>query len=138
MNGLHWRAEELKHHANDIAWLDAGDARRAYDLVRLYDSKTHLGLNANTVSSVERLEFGYDITTATEWLRARMPNIQEVVVVFGGDDCFQCSSSFFVKNWPDIFVPSRDDAMVYFSECLLIVFYCHENEFEVGQRIVFD
>ncbi len=137
MNGLHWRVDELKHHANDIAWLDAGDASRAYDLVRLYDSKTHLGLNVNIVGSVERLEFGDNIPTATEWLRNRMSG-QEVVVVFGEDDCFKCSSAFFVENWPDIFVPSRDDAMVYSIESPLIVFYCHENEFEVGQRLVFD
>lgn len=138
MNGLHWRIAELEHHASDIVWLDAAEALSAYALVGLYDSKVHLGLNTTTAGSVERLEFGDDVQTATEWLRARMSNPQEVVVVFGDDDCFRCSSVFFLENWPDIFVPSRDDAMVYSIENPLIVFYCHENEFEVGQRLIFD
>lgn len=64
--------------------------------------------------------------------------VQELVVVFGGDDSFRCSGNFFVENWSDIFVPSRDDAMVYSPESSFILFYCHENEFEVGQRVVFD
>ena len=44
MNATHWRVQELKHHSADIVWLDAEEARRAYDLVGLHDSKTHLGL----------------------------------------------------------------------------------------------
>ena len=138
MNKLHWRVNELKHYSREISWLDAVEGRRVYDLVRLYDSKRHLGLNAETVGAVERLEFGDDISTATNWLRARRPNIHELVVVFGEDDCFRCSRDFFVENWSDIFIPSRDDAMVYSQESPIILFYCHENEFEAGQRIVFD
>jgi hypothetical protein len=30
------RVQELKHHTADIAWLDAEDARRAWDVVRLH------------------------------------------------------------------------------------------------------
>ncbi len=138
MNKLHWRVNELKHYSREISWLDAVERRRAYELVRLYDSKSHLGLNAETVGAVERLEFGDDVSTATDWLRARMSSIHELVVVFGEDDCFRCSRDFFIENWSDIFVPSRDDAMVYSPESSIILFYCHENEFEVGQRIVFD
>lgn len=138
MNNVHWRVDELKHHSGEISWLDTAEALRAYELVRLYDSKSHLGLNTQTVGAVERLEFDDDVASATDWLRARMPSSQELVVVFGGDECFRCSSDFFIGNWSDIFVPSRDDAMVYSQESLTILFYCHENEFEVGQRVVFD
>lgn len=138
MNNPHWRIEELKHHSEDISWLDAVEASRAYELVGLYDSKSHLGLNAQTVGSVERLAFEEDVSTATDWLRSRISGFQELVVVFGGDDCFRCSGNFFVENWSDIFVPSRDDVMVYSPESSFILFYCHENEFEVGQRVVFD
>ena len=49
--------------------------------------------------------------TATDSLRPRISAIQELIVVFGGDDCFRCSDNFFVENWSDIFVPARDDAM---------------------------
>ncbi|MCC7698299.1 hypothetical protein [Janthinobacterium sp. EB271-G4-7A] len=138
MNTAHWRVQELQHHSADIAWLNAEDARRAYEVAGLHDSKTHLGLNINTVDSIERLVFGNDVATATKWLRARMPGTQQVVVVFGEDECFLCSSVFLVENWSDIFIPSRDDAMIYSHDTPLILFYCHENEFEVGQRIVFD
>lgn len=137
MTGLHWRIEELKHHEDSIDWLDAVDARSAYELVGLYDSKTHYGLNANAISAVERLEFGDDVTAATEWLRARLPSAQEVTVVFGVHDCFRCNGAFFIENWAEIFVPSRDDAIVYSCASPFILFYCHENEFEVGERIVF-
>ena len=85
---------------------------------------------------MERLEFEDDVATATDWLKARLPSTQELVVVFGGDDCFRCSSDFFIENWSNIFVPSRDDALVYSLESPIILFYCHENEFEVGRRIV--
>ncbi|WP_332859017.1 hypothetical protein [Janthinobacterium svalbardensis] len=138
MNATHWRVEELKHHAADIVWLDAEGARRAYDVVRLHDSKTHPGLDVNTVGSIERFAFGNDVASATRWLRACMPGSQQVVVVFGPDECFVCSSVFLVENWSDIFVPSRDDAMVYSNDTPCILFHCHEKAFEVGQRLVFD
>jgi hypothetical protein len=138
MNARHWRLEELEHHSADIVWLDAGAARRAYDLVGLHDSKTHSGLDGNTVGSVERFEFEVDVASATRWLRARVPEAQQLVVVFGEDACFSCSSVFFIENWPDIFIPSRDDAMAYSRDTPLILFYCHENIFELGQRLVFD
>lgn len=138
MNATHWRVQELNHHSADIVWLDAESAGRAYHLVRLHDSKTHLGLDVNTVGSIERLAFGNDVAIATSWLRARVPGIQQVVVVFGEDDCFLCSSVFLVENWSDIFVPSRDDAMVYSNDTPLILFYCHGNAYEAGQRMAYD
>lgn len=138
MSNQHWRIEELKHHSKDICWLAASEAKQAYNLVGLYDSKSHLGLNAQTVGSVERLKFDEDVSTATDWLRPRISGIQELIVVFGGDECFRCSGNFFVENWSDIFVPARDDAMAYSPESSIILFYCHEKEFEVGQRIIFD
>ena len=138
MNATHWRVEELKHHAAGIVWLDAEDARRAYGVVRLHDSKTHLGLDVNTVASIERLAFGNDVVSATRWLRARMPGSQQVVVVFGKDESFVCNSVFLVENWSDVFVPSRDDAMVYSNDTPLILFYCHENAYEAGQRMAYD
>lgn len=138
MNATHWRVQELNHHSADIVWLNAEGARRAYHLVHLHDSKTHLGLDVNTVASIERLAFGNDVAIATSWLRARVPGIQQVVVVFGEDDCFVFSSVYLVENWSDIFVPSRDDAMVYSNDTPLILFYCHENAYEVGQRMAYD
>ncbi|MBH1982610.1 MAG: hypothetical protein I8H79_08650 [Burkholderiales bacterium] len=138
MNATHWRVQELNHHSADIVWLNAEGACRAYHLVGLHDSKTHLGLDVNTVDSIERLAFGADVVSATSWLRARVPGIQQVVVVFGEDDCFVCSSVYLVENWSDIFVPSRDDAMVYSNDTPLILFYCHENAYEVGQRMAYD
>ena len=138
MNATHWRVQELNHHSADIVWLNAGGAGRAYHLVHLHDSKTYLGLDVNTVASIERLVFGNDVAIATSWLRARVPGIQQVVVVFGEDDCFVCSSVYLVENWSDIFVPSRDDAIVYSNDTPLILFYCHENAYEVGQRMAYD
>jgi hypothetical protein len=59
-----------------------------------------------------------------------------LVVVFGEKDCFECASGFFLEAWQDIFCPSRDDAIVYSEQSPFILFYCHEDEIEVGQRVL--
>lgn len=65
MNTTHWRVEELKHCSAEIAWLDAEGARRAYDFVGRHEAKTHLGLNIDTVDSIERFAFGNAAAIAT-------------------------------------------------------------------------
>lgn len=98
----------------------------------------HLGLNIDTVDSIERFAFGNAAAIATRWLQARIRETQQLVVVFGEDACCVCGSGFLAENWSDVFVPSRDDAIIYSNDTQHILFYSHENQFEAGQRLVFD
>ncbi len=131
---MHWRIKELQHFGDAIAWLSAAQASAAYSLAREYDSSGRLGLNEATVSHIERIEFGDHALNAKAWLCPRLPPTEELIVVFGEEACFKCTSKFFATNWEGIFVPSRDDAIVYSEGSRFILFYCHENEFEVGER----
>lgn len=119
---------------DNIHWLDAVRAAEAYELVRRFDSQTHLGLDKTSVQSMEHLEFGDDVDAGTSWLRARLSAGKSLVVVFGEDDCFKCDAAFFVENWQDILVSARVDAIVFSESSSLILFVNHESEFEVGQR----
>lgn len=101
-------------------------------------SKTHYGLNASTVAEVKRIIFGDDVLAATEWLAQHVEAAEQLVVVFDEINCFRCDAEFFLKNWQDVFRPSRDDAIIYSVVSPLVMFFCHENEFEAGQRIVYE
>jgi hypothetical protein len=39
-------------------------------------------------------------------------------------------ASTFVEQWRDIFLPSRDDAIIIDENHQWALFYCHEDEFE--------
>lgn len=137
MANTNWRVTELKHYANDINWLTADEAFRAYSLATLYAAKTHLGLDTSTVAEIKRIIFGDDVPAAREWLGAHVNAADQLVVVFDETNCFRCDAEFFLKNWQDVFVPSRDDAVIYSTVSPLVVFLSHENELEAGQRIVY-
>ena len=103
----------------------------------LYDSKNHLGLHPVTVGYIDRFEFGDNESDATDWLKSRIPVGDQLVVVFGDEECFKCTSEFFLQNWRNLFLPARDDAMIFSANSALIAFYCHENEFEIGNRLIY-
>jgi hypothetical protein len=132
-----WRAIELEHYENELEWLAAGEASRAYALALLYSAKTHYGLDTLTVAGIERIVFDDDVSAAQAWLHAHVNVAEKLVVVFDETSCFRCEATFFLKNWQDVFVPSRDDAVIYSTESPLTLFFCHENEIEAGERIVY-
>jgi len=137
VNKTNWRVTELAHYTNDLEWLTADEASRAYALALLYAAKSHYGLDTLTVAGIERIVFGDDISAAKAWLGAHVGVAEQLVVAFDEASCFRCDANFFLKNWQDVFVPSRDDAVVYSTASPLILFFCHENEIEAGQRIVY-
>jgi hypothetical protein len=137
MATTNWRVTELAHYADDLKWLTADEASRAYELALLYAAKTHYGLDTSTVIGIDRIVFDDDVSAANEWLGVHVGAAEKLVVVFNEASCFRCGADFFLKNWPDIFVPSRDDAVIYSTASPLILFLCHENEIEAGQRIVY-
>jgi len=137
MANTNWRVTELEHYADDINWLTVDDAFRAYSLATLYAAKTHYGLDTSTVAEVKRIIFGDDVLAAREWLGEHVNAEEQLVVVFDETSCFRCDAEFFLKNWQDVFVPSRDDAVIYSIVSPLVMFFCHENDLEAGQRIVY-
>jgi hypothetical protein len=100
--------------------------------------KTRYGLDTTTVEDIERISFDDDVPAAQAWLRARVGTTEQLVVVFGDTDGFRCRAGFFLEHWQDVFVPGRDDAVIYATTSPLVLFFCHENEFEAGQRVVYD
>ena len=58
-----------------------------------------------------------------------------VVVVFGRHQVCRRGGDFFVRNWQDLLSPSRDDAVILPEDRGVVLFYCHEDEFEFGRRL---
>ena len=136
MSKNNWRATDLALYTNDLEWLTADEASRAYALALLYAAKNRYGLDISTVAGIERIVFGDDILAAKAWLNSHVGVAEQLVVVFDEASCFRCDAKFFLKNWQDLFVPSRDDVVIYSMVSPLTLFFCHENEIEAGQRIV--
>lgn len=131
---MNWHQAELQHFGEEIRWLEPAIAEAAYVFACRFDSRGHLGLNPETVTTVERLEFDADVIRATSWLRQRLTEHTTLVVVFSEEECFRCRRTFFLDCWPDLFLPGRDDAIVYAERSEAILFVCHEGEFEFGRR----
>jgi hypothetical protein len=127
--------KELERFSLSIAWLGAEEAAEAYEHVRKYDAKTRYGLDDKTVRHIERLEFGDNAAAARAWLTKKLRTEYQLVVVFGKNECFECSPFFFLNNWPEIFAPGRDDAIAYAKDGEQILFLSHENELEIGVRV---
>jgi len=132
---MQWRMQELRHFEEEIKWLPAPQAKQAYSLAHRHYCRAQKSLNPANTTGNERLALSDDFELAKQWLLAKLPSCGELVVVFENGDCFTCSPQFFIENWEDIFLPTRDDATVFAELDPFIMFHCHENEIEVAQRI---
>jgi hypothetical protein len=127
------RNQEFSELGIPVRWLSADAAAHAYEYARSFCSSQRYGLNEATVSGIERLEIS-SYSVAREWLKARLPASGTVQIVYSETQACVIDSSHFLDKWPDIFVPSRDDAVVLHNLESSILFYCHEEELEVGRR----
>ncbi len=123
---------EFAPFGRSIRKLAASEAASTYAFVSRFDSPLHYGLNDKLVENIERLNFGYDDERATDWIAKRVPSDAEVLIAYGDTEVYACSSQFFVETWRLLFVPARDDAIVWSSGTRFIMFVCHENELEAG------
>jgi hypothetical protein len=57
-----------------------------------------------------------------------------VQVVYGPDAVFVVDAEALRKNWLNIFVPGRGDAVVLHNLSEAVLFICHERELEFGYR----
>lgn len=126
---------ESEYIENGLAarWLDASRAENAYNYALRFSADSRYGLSELTVSGIERLVIeSYSVADA--WLKSRMPSNGTVQVVYGEDEVCVLPALQFLEKWQHIFVPSRDDAVVLHSLSAGVLFYCHEEELEYGDR----
>lgn len=130
---MNLRQSEYSENGLSARWLDPVRAKNAYDYALQFSAKTHYGLNSATVDQLERLEVeSYSVADA--WLKGRLPADRTVQIVYGDDDVCVLPAIEFLAKWQDIFVPARDDAVVLHNLGSGVLFYCHEEELEYGQR----
>ncbi|HMU62967.1 MAG TPA: hypothetical protein PKA66_14385 [Gemmatimonadales bacterium] len=124
----------FEHFGDAIAWLPPEQAFSTYNGAMPFSSNVGYGLDPTHVFRIERLE-GADIVVMRSWLAARMrPASESVRIVFGRHDVCRLEVSFLLDNWQDMFIPSRDDALILSDSGAWVAFYCHEDWFEFGWR----
>lgn len=127
------RASEFDQLGISARWLARPKAQHAYDYALKYSSKKRYGLNEESVLNIEHLEIqSYHV--AHEWLRKRFPNQGTVQIVYSESEVCVVSAEAFFAHWREIFVPARDDAIIIHNLTSEVLFYCHEEELEVGYR----
>lgn len=128
------REEEYKQLGVDVRWLDTIKAQHAYNYALKYSSQRRYGLNEASVTNIQRLIIeSYSVADA--WLKANLPAEGTLQVVYSKDEVCVIDAIEFLEHWPELFAPSRDDAIIIHNLHPTILFYCHEEELEVGQRL---
>ncbi|AKU22959.1 hypothetical protein MJ904_08420 [Massilia sp. MB5] len=128
-----YRPAEFDELQLQARWLDAEHARRAYAYALQYAHPRHYGLNGATVDQIEQHLIA-SRTVARAWLATRLSAVGTVQIVFGDDEVCVVPAAQFLASWDQLFVPSRDDAIILHNLDQTVLFYCHEEELEIGQR----
>ncbi len=119
----------------DVRWLEPEKAKNAYQYALKFSSTQHYGLNPETVKEIVKLE-KYQDSVAKEWVKDRFNTNGTVQVVLSDALVFVIPTDQFVENWQEMFLPSRDDAIILHNTDKTVMFLCHEEEIEFGQRII--
>lgn len=130
---MHWRCNELAHFGDQLTWLDQAEAAGVFDQAMHLASTSHYGLDPATVADIERLDIEEPGSEPHVWLAYRIGG-GTVLVALGRDQVFRMDGTFFVRNWQDMLMPSRDDAVILPEGQDTVLFYCHEDEFEFGRQ----
>jgi len=130
---MSFRAAEYSGIGLAARWLSSEHAVNAYNYALQFTSKDRYGLCESTVDSIERLDIeSYSVADA--WVKERIIAEGTVQVVYGKDQVCVIPAAEFLANWRKIFMPARDDAVVLHNLGPGVLFYCHEEELEYGQR----
>jgi hypothetical protein len=114
-------------------WLDAEKAAHAYEYASQYVSPVRYGLRETSVRDIESHAVSSE-AVAKAWVNERMPAAGTVQIVYGRDEVCVIDAEALRKNWLNIFVPGRDDAVVLHNISEAVLFICHEGELEFGHR----
>lgn len=127
------RESELLQLGVNARWLSSEKARSAYHYAQQFSNLSRYGLNERTVVNIQRLEFESH-SVARAWLADRFSRVGSVQIVYGEFAVCIVGAGDFLDHWYEIFVPGRDDAVVVHNSSPEVLFYCHEEELEVGVR----
>jgi len=127
---VHLRQQEYEALGMQARWLSA---EHAYKYALSFSSTKRYGLNEETVSAIDRIVIE-SYSVADQWLKNRIDSEDTIQIVYSDTEACVVESEKFLQNWKDLFVPSRDDAVVFHNLERTVLFYCHEEELEVGQR----
>lgn len=108
-------------------------AKHAYEYALNFSSTKRYGLNEETVSAIDRIVIE-SYSVADQWLKNRINSEGTIQIVYSDTEACVVEAEKFLQNWKDLFVPSRDDAVVFHNLERTVLFYCHEEKLEVGQR----
>ncbi|WJN60813.1 hypothetical protein [Pseudomonas sp. SO81] len=126
-------AKEYSDAGVKARWLEPLKAQHAYDYALKYSHPKRYGLNKESVANIDRLIIeSYSVAKA--WLAKRIPSTGTVQIVYSESEVAVVEAAEFVERWHEIFLPARDDAVVLHNLSSTVLFYCHEEELEVGQR----
>lgn len=130
---MNYHKKEYEDLSLVARWLDNEHAKHAYEYALKFSSSEKYGLNSNTVSNIETLIIE-SYSVADNWLKSRISKKGTVQVVYSEHEVCEVSAQDFLNSWQDIFVPSRDDAIMLHNLDDSVLFYCHEEELEIGHR----
>lgn len=128
------RATEYEQAGIAACWLTSVKASHAYEYALRYSDPARYGLHKERVSEIECLTIS-NYSAADAWLKARFPQDGTVQVVYGESEVAVLDTHRFLEQWLNILGPGRDDAIVLHNLSATVMFYCHEDEIEVGQRL---
>jgi hypothetical protein len=131
---MSYRVAQIESLGLGARWLSPERSKNAYVFALPYTHSKRYGLNEDTVEDIQRLEIS-DHGYAKRWLSDRLLAEGTVQVVFGDDEVFVVDAAKFIEHWHQIFVPSRDDAVILHNLNNQVLFYCHKEELEFGCRI---
>jgi len=135
MAQMNFRENEYKELGLAARWLDLEHARHAYRFALQFSNKKRYGLDESTVDDIER-HLIESPSVSHAWLKARVAAEGSVQIVYGEDQVCVIETKDFLDQWQNIFLPARDDAIVLHNLNRMVIFYCHEEELEVGLRNV--
>jgi hypothetical protein len=132
---MSWRAVELAEFGEQVEWLSETEAALVYARAASYLSRTHYGLDPSKMVRVERLCADHPNPETEEWLARRVgQDGQRLLLVFDIQEVCVLRTVFFLEQWQNLFCPSRDDVVILPEKGAWVLFYCHEDEFEFGER----
>lgn len=125
--------DEYKALGLDARWLTGERAKNAYAYALQFSDNNRYGLNEQTTDKIER-HIIESRSVADAWLRTRLRAEGMLHIVYGPDRVSVVDAAAFLNCWQDVFVPARDDAIILHNIDKTVLFYCHEEELEVGTR----
>lgn len=131
---MNYRIKDYNSLGIEVRWLDEVRSKNAYEYALKFNSNTRYGLNDDTVANIEHLDIE-SYSVAKSWLSDRLSKNGTLQIVYGHAEVCVIEAETFLARWADIFMPCRDDAIILHNNDETVLFYCHEEELEIGKRI---